>query len=112
MQTLLVERARMEKEYIRTKSFLPYANRVRTLDPRNQFIMWREFGEERDKKCLDLQQRIDEACERARNGIEDIEIGYFDQPDCARATFYAVLNSLEWDHEFWPRGSHCANCAL
>ena len=92
-----LERARMETEDLRTKSFSPYRKNVHTRDPRHRLITWREFAKELDDKCHELLERMDNARDIALGCIEYIDDGdgYFQDSRRARDAFRTVLDALD-----------------
>ena len=86
-----LERARMEKEDLRTQSFVPNPD----WDWRGRQRTWRHLATYNWERLLDRQGRIERACRIARAGIEDSDNSN-SQPTRACRTILAVLDS---DHE-------------
>ena len=93
----------MEKEDLRTKSYVP---EYRT--PWFGWITWREFGKQRDEKCHELLEQIDNARDIALGCIEHIDDGdgYFQDSRRARDAFRTVLDALTPDNEQTSEEDH------
>ena len=85
-----LERARMEKEDLRTKSFVPTTD----WDRFGRIVTWRELAKNIRRRLTDRSDRMDMACEIARAALES-------QPSMrtVRRTFTEIHELLDSDYE-------------